>query len=298
MNKNIKINKKNQGRLVDTSVDIALNDPRDNQNLNYIIKLFSQAYLPYKKSPDLQKVIRNGNFELRMSASGEMLPYGAIPRILISWIITEAVQKKSRTIPLGHNMRQFIKEIGLDTNGKKYRQVREQTGYLLSTVFNMVYLDETDEYIEETRRIMPLITESKLWWNKKNYDVLFNSEITLSDYFFELCQSAIPIDKRALYYLKKSPLCLDVYFWLSHKLFYMNKQTMVTWEQLKDQFGSEYKDDKYGKKNFKTQFKKALAEIKILYPQINYDVEKAGVLLKPSKTFVKRVSKQAGNIDN
>ncbi len=290
MKENIRLNKKNQARLVEKSTEIAKFDPKDTKNLNYIVKLFSQAYLPYK-NPHTEKIVRrNGNFEVQITANNGQLPYGSIPRLMIAWLITEVVQKKSKKIMLGNNMRKFIKEIGLDTNGRKYKQVQEQVGALFTTTFRLSYLDENDDYIMELNKVFPVVSESKLWWNKKNHDVLFESEITISNDFYELCQSAIPIDKRVLSYLKKAPLALDIYFWLSHKLYSLKRENYISWEQLKGQFGSEYKNDKYGMRNFKNKFKKSFSELKILYPQINYEFNEKGLILRPSRLFIKRIS--------
>ncbi len=289
MAKDIRLNKKNQARLVEKSTEIALEDAKKEQSLNYIIKLFSQSYLPYKKT-DAQKIVRrNGKFELQITANDDVLPYGSIPRLMIAWIITEVVQKKSKKVVLGNNMRKFIKEIGLDTTGRKYKQVREQLHALFTTTFRMSFLDENDEYIQELNKIFPIVSESKLWWNKKNHDVLFESEITISNDFYELCQSAIPIDKRALSYLKKAPLALDIYFWLSHRFYFLKRPSYISWEQLKGQFGSEYKNDKRGRQRFRNNFKQTFAELKTLYPQINYEFSEKGLELRPSRLFIKKI---------
>ncbi len=290
MKESITLSKKNQDRLIEKSAEIESFDVKDVKSLNYIIKLFSQAYLPYK-NPHSEKIIRrNGNFELQITATKDQLPYGSIPRLMIAWIITEVVQKKSKNIMLGNNMRRFIKEIGLDTNGRKYKQVREQISALFTTVFRLSYLDENDDYIMELDKVFPIVSESKLWWNKKNHDMLFESEITISNDFYDLCQSAIPIDKRALAYLKKAPLTLDIYFWLSYKLYSLKRESRISWRQLKEQFGSEYRNNTDGMKNFKKEFKKAFGELKILYPQINYEFNEKGLTLKPSRLFIKRIS--------
>ncbi len=271
MSKDIKLNAKNQDRLTKKASEIALTNPKNTNDLNYIIKLFSQAYLPYRKSDKKEKIIRNGNFEIQINTSSISLPYGSVPRILLAWMMTEAVQKKSQRINLGNNMRGFLKEIGLDNNGQKYKLVKDQIFRLLNTSFSLNFYDENDDYIREKGKRFFLINENDFWWNKReNQDTVFESYIRLSDEFFELCQSPIPIDKRALIYLKKSPLCLDIYFWLSPKIYQMKKLTLLTWKQLKNQFGSEYKDDKKGRYNFKVEFKRAFEEIDLLYPNHIY----------------------------
>ncbi len=288
MDKDIKQIRKNQDRLTKKAKEIALTHPKETNDLNYIIKLFSQAYLPYKKSEANEKIIRNGNLVIQLASYTTPLPYGSIPRIFLAWLITEAVQKKSPTINLGSNMRSFLKEIGLDTNGKKYAQVKEQIFRLLNTGFSFNFYDENDDYIREKGKRFFIITDNDFWWNKReNQDTVFDSYVRLSDDFFELCQSPIPIDKRALIYLKKSPLYLDIYFWLSPKIYQLKKTTLITWVQLKKQFGSEYKEDKSSRQKFRNNFKKAFTEVDLLYPNhINYEFTEKGLLLKKSKQLI------------
>lgn len=176
----------------------------------------------------------------------------------------------------------------MDTNGRKLRQTKEQLSALLSTSFRMLEVNENDQYIHEALKTFTLIEDSTLFWNKNNEDSLMESTITLSNTFFKLCKKAFPIDKRAMIYLKKSPLCLDIYFWLAIRFFSIKKPTLIAWPKLMEQFGSNYADDKFGRMNFKNEFKKALAEIKILYPNINSDFTGEGLVLRPSKLFIKR----------
>ncbi len=288
MSKDIKLNPKNQDRLTKKAKEIALTHPKETNDLNYIIKLLSQAYLPYKKSDVSEKIIHSGSLVIQLASYTTPLPYGSIPRIFLAWLITEAVQKKSPTINLGSNMRGFLKEIGLDTNGKKYTQVKEQIFRLLNTGFSFNFYDENDDYIRQKGKRFFIITDNDFWWNKReNQDTVFDSYVRLSDDFFELCQTAIPIDKRALIYLKKSPLCLDIYFWLSPKIYQLKKTTLITWEQLKKQFGSEYKDTADARYKFKRDFKRAFIEVDLLYPNhINYEFTEKGLLLKKSKQLI------------
>ncbi len=70
----------------------------------------------------------------------------------------------------------------------------------------------------------------------------------------------------------------------------MKKPALLTWAQLKGQFGSEYRNSRDSMKDFKRKFKKSFAELNILYPQINYKFNEKGLTLKPSRLFIKRIS--------
>jgi hypothetical protein len=53
-------------------------------------------------------------------------PYGAIPRLLLFWIITEAVQTRTRRLVLGRSPAEFMRAAGLDPSrgGKRSDQKR------------------------------------------------------------------------------------------------------------------------------------------------------------------------------
>ncbi|MGH8305788.1 MAG: replication protein RepA, partial [Steroidobacteraceae bacterium] len=55
--------------------------------------------------------------------------------------------------------------------------------------------------------------------------------------------SPVPIDMRAMKALKRSPLALDIYFWLTYRLSYLRHARVIPWAALQLQFGSSYGTD-------------------------------------------------------
>ena len=69
----------------------------------------------------------------------------------------------------------------------------------------------------------------------------WKSTVTLSTDFFEgIVQNPVPVDMRALKALKRSPMALDIYCWLTYRLSYLRKPTEIPWSALQMQFGAEY----------------------------------------------------------
>jgi hypothetical protein len=75
---------------------------------------------------------------------------------------------------------------------------------------------------------------------------------------------AVPLDYRALSALKHSALALDVYTWLAHRLCRIDKfaGVMLSWQNLRDQFGQEYADSK----DFKREFRDVLRQVTVVFP--------------------------------
>ena len=55
----------------------------------------------------------NGPYRLYMQARPEnKLPYGNLPRLLMAWVSTEAVQTQSRELVLGRSLSEFMRTLG------------------------------------------------------------------------------------------------------------------------------------------------------------------------------------------
>ena len=83
--------------------------------------------------------------------------------------------------------------------------------------------------------------------------------LTLSAPFFKtMLEYAVPLDHRALSALKHSALALDAYSWLAHRLYRIDrrKPAMLSWGNLRQQFGQEYGDAKNFKKAFRIAFRR------------------------------------------
>jgi hypothetical protein len=77
-----------------------------------------------------------------------------------------------------------------------------------------------------------VIEAAELWWDPKAPDQapLWKSRIELGKRFFEeAINSPVPVDMRALKALKRSPLALDIYCWLTYRLSYLRKPTEIPW---------------------------------------------------------------------
>jgi Plasmid encoded RepA protein len=83
--------------------------------------------------------------------------------------------------------------------------------------------------------------------------------------FYEtLLAHAVPLDPEAIAKLKNNSLGLDCYAWLAHRLCRIrtDQGTRLSWDNLRQQFGHEYKDSKDFKKQFLGALRKVLATYK------------------------------------
>lgn len=253
--------------------------------LGFMARAMTLCTLPHSKPKDNEYTRKNGNYTMSMVAPRAIgLPYGTIPRLLLAWISTEAVRTKNRTLTLGDSLSHFLGELGLSRSGGKRGDItrfKDQLRRLFSCNISCNYHTKN----HDAGMGFMIADDYSLWWHPQEPDQagLWESTLTLSEKFFnEITQAPVPIDMRALKALKRSPLALDIYIWLTFRTSYIQAGTCITWDQLQGQFGSDYKLGR----QFKAAFTDALRKVRVVYPGADVSTTDTGIMLQPGETSV------------
>ncbi len=290
MSQNDKPVKKKQpivDRMIDAAVDIYQN-PYEDGKIDYMHSLICQVSLPRRKTEEKVFTRECGNASLRVEAGAayngkewidQPLPYGAKPRLVLVHICSEAVKNRSREINLYDSLNEFLKNLGMDNSGRGYALFKKQMLALSAAHLRLGYRVGNQVHNINTQPI----DEFRMWLNDKDnkQKTLWPGELLLSHKFYDsLIEHAVPLDTRALAALADSPLGIDVYSWLAHRLRRINgsQGLNLTWHHLKQQFGQEYNDIR----NFKKEFNKALSRVKLVYPDAKIESVTGGLLFKES----------------
>jgi hypothetical protein len=274
------------------------------QEIGFLARAFAQMGLPHSDPGDDVKTFerRNGIYRLRLAADEEShLPYGSIPRLLLAFVTSEAVRTRSREIYLGKNLSEFLRDkLHMQVTGGArgtITAVREQAWRLFSCTISIIV--EKSEEKEEYRRLnrMLLTEDLEMWTVLKTgcRSGSWQSRLELSQKFFEyLIEHPVPIDWNAVRQLSRSSLALDLYFWLTHRISYLRQQTTVPWfgpGSLFEQLGSDYKDDRFGRRAFRSKIVERLLKIREpgIWPDCHVQPSKTGLVLRPSRTHVPKV---------
>ena len=253
--------------------------------LGFMARAMVQATLPHRKVDGNEFTRRNGNYSLTIMAPSVIgLPYGTIPRLLLAWLTTEAVKTKERELELGDSLSGFMAELDMMPTGGRWGSItrlKDQSRRLFSSSITAVYEDGPGfAVINQT-----VADRAQFWWDNKNPEQagLWKSTVTLSEKFFnEVTDRPVPIDMRAIKALKKSPMALDIYMWLTYRMSYLKSPAVVSWPGAAMSLGSGYAELRDFKKAFLSELRKVL----LVYANANVEVLPEGLRIKPSLTHI------------
>lgn len=290
---NIKPMSRVQERVVDASTDIRM-DPPD--RMDFLHAVLCQVGMPRRNVPGRSFERTSGAASLFLEAGRtwrrgawveQPLPYGTKPRLVMVHLSSEAIRTGRRSIEIGDSARAFLKALGIDTSGGAkggYTMFRKQMEALAACRMTLGLSLPGRDVTVNTQPI----SKFEAWvQNEDHQRALWPGVLELSQEFYDtLTSHAVPLDHRALAAIKHSAMALDIYTWLAHRLYRIDKPVRLSWDNLKSQFGQEYSD----MANFRREFKQALHQVLSVYPDAKIESVKGGLMLKQSPPPVRQSS--------
>ena len=282
-----------QRKIIQEALEIEHEDAKSAGAIGYMARVLTQATIPHR-DPKCDIFRRsNGLLIISLADMNDIgLPYGSIPRLLLAWLTTEAVIKKDRTIVLGNSLNQFMHELEMVPTGGRWGSItrlKKQMARLFGCAIGYKLEDETGLHLAQTK----ITKEVHLWWDPKQpgQSTIWDSHVVLDhDFFDEIIHNPVPVDLRALTALKRSPMAIDIYTWLTYRMSYLQRPTGISWEQLQLQMGAGYSFDPLSRKNFQRAFTKHLKSVLTIYPEARVGQERGRLILKPSPTHIPKLS--------
>lgn len=274
-------------RLIDASTSIRDQPP---DRLDFLHTVMCQVGMPRKATDSRLFERQNGPFSILLEAGRlwngqswqpQPLPYGTTPRLVMVHLSSEAIRTQNRRVELGESMRAFLQILGIQTNGGPrggYTSLKRQMEALAACRLSIGMSAQGRVVTVDAKPIRRF----EAWiQNDGPQRSLWPGMLELSTEFFEtLSEHAVPLDYRALSALKHSALALDVYTWLAHRLcrIHETKGVILSWSNLHDQFGQEYRQVK----DFKKAFRHVLRQVWLVYPTARMEDWAHGIILKAS----------------
>ena len=257
----------------------------------YQHSILCQTALPYRDpGGDVRDWQREqGNASLLLSAgqardneTGEWvkvgLPWGPKARLVLMHLNSAAIRSQSPEIDVGDSLTAFVKRVGLTTDGRTIRSIKNQVGALSAAMIRVAFTGPRGSF----QMNGPVVSGFDLWFPKDDRQrVLWPSVVRLSlDYFESLKAHAVPLDERAIGALSHSAMALDVYAWLAHRLHRIPKphRQFIPWPMVKEQFGPDFER----LRKFRETFMDALRQVHAVYPAMKIEVTEHGLFLHTS----------------
>jgi hypothetical protein len=268
-----------------TFIDRALAISDDAAETGFMARALVQATLPHRKVEGNEFTRTNGHYTLSILAPAAVgLPYGSVPRLLLAWVTTEAARTGSREIELGDTMAAFMRQLGLKpTGGAKgdITRLKDQARRLFRSMISLTYDDGRVDADVGFR----LADRTTFWWHAREPEQgnLWQSSITLTEAFFrEITEHLVPVNMDTLRELKRSPLAIDIYCWLTYRCFTAKRAATIPWPALSSQFGADYSELRF----FKRAFLAELRKVHTHYAAAKFDITDAGLIVKPGRPHV------------
>lgn len=282
--------------LIEAHLAIEQEDAKSAGSLGFMTRSLALATLPHRRQDEYRFVRRNGDFVLTMmTAHPEGLPFGVVPRMLLTWVCTEAVRTGDRVLNLGDSLVGYLAMLGMRTTGGKRGDIT-RLKHAMTTLFSSViscHYEGADKWALSN----VLLADRVEWWQPQDTENAgaWQSRLQLSEPFFKECvEHPIPLDMRAMRSLGSSPLALDIYVWMTHRMSYLSRMTIIPWISLQAQFGAGYQQNDRGLLDFKRAFLRELKNVLVVYPEANVSDSPAGLVMYPSATHIPLGKKKGG----
>lgn len=214
----------------------------------FMCSSFVRFTLPHRQPPSHVFERRDGPRIITFNSAPHIgLPFGIWPRVLLIYLTTQAVRTSERDIDLGSSMSSFMKSLGASVTGGAYGSVRPFQEQLLRLASMSVVLSEIAPDIARLQNL-PVADELEISWIVVGTDSRSGlpSKIRLGERIFdEMQKSAVPLDMRAVRAIRQSPLALDLYSWITFRMYRLrtSRSVHIPWAGLRQQFGSAYKSE-------------------------------------------------------
>ena len=282
--------------------------PQEKLPTSYYTPLLIQCTLPHSdpKVRDWKKT--NGDFTLVVSSGLDNrlepygIPYGSFPRLSLAYIITEVQASKQRRVELGASFGSYLKKVGYTGNlrgvTRASQLLQNQLMRLLKSNISFDYAEGNAEQGSHISGRLDVADTIALWWDYKQPEQgsLWGSYIELSEKFHEaILKSPVPLRTDILAALKKSPLALDTYMWVSYRLFTMQasgqESVTLSYGRLQEQFGTGVSEANY--RSFRRDFKNSLSKVAQYWQapdgatqRLNYELHEEGMTLFRSPLLI------------
>lgn len=240
----------------------------------YLPSFLACTTLPHREPPKADFSRRNGHTVVSLHAPAHIgLPFGVYARLIMIHLTTAAVRTGHDRFPVGRSLRELCGWMGISDSGGPRGPLAlagRQVDRICATTITTTHFKGTSGVN------IPIVDE---WLTRDRQGLT----VTLSDRFYSMLrQSAVPLDEAVVRTLRRSPMAIDAYAWLTYRMHTLKEPCRVPWISLESQFGSEYARSR----DFRRRFLAALDAVKRAWPGLELVEHEHALQLDPSPPSV------------
>ena len=279
--------------LVEGTEGVLGRAPADNDELSevlwdpdvgYLHAVFVQCFWPQRAPADRRYSMTHGRAALlveagsRIGPDGEWVecavPSGAKTRLMVPYLVGQAVKTGSPVVSLGKSLRDFMGRVGVPITGPNGRALQREIANLAVA---SIVIGEWGEH--ERRQRQHKIANAVSFWVEPypSQRSLWTKEMVLTPEFFDMVQAhRVPVHVGHLSKLGRSPRRMDLYAWLSYRtgIIPARRPATISLRAIWGLFGPDIAHFR----NFKARLRRDLVAIAKVYP--HFDVEIEGDLMR------------------
>jgi hypothetical protein len=267
---------------------------------------FCVLALPHKALPKAtdkwERTAADGKYSLRIEPGAVRIggkwqefgvPFGSRARLILLYLQTQALLHNSREIRLGSSLYDWLGRMNIPVGGQAYKAVKEQSNRIRAAKLAFSMAGEKDGRAYEGFQ-QDFIVKSGVIFSDDDLasdprqQRLWDDVVVLSETFFQALSShPVPVNEAAIRAISNESWSIDCYVWLCYRLHNLKKPTLVTWTDLRDQFGPGMAYRRLS--NFKQKFLPVLCSALAVYPEAKVDLDsksRQGIILHPSPPAV------------
>ena len=267
----------------------------DAQNLRHIHSVLALCGLPYtRQSLDVREYHRKqGRMSLIVKAgelqtpdgqwANQPLPYGSRARLLLLHLCSEAIRQKSPTIDIEDSLTAFLRGMGFPATGGPRGTLTAFKQQVNALAACSMKISTWDGAKATTLNTSPFSSIDVWFPTDPDQRMLWPSTISFSrDFFDTLTKHALPVNTHAIRAFAGSPRKIDIYYWLSHRLYNLDKPIPIGWDSLREQFGEGYGRER----DFRAQFQEELNHLREVFPKLPTKLGEKGLVISPADQSV------------
>lgn len=275
-------------------------DAKEEVDRGYAHSLMTGTLFPVSPLPKNQNsytVERRGDARYILMAGTDartnevLMPSGIYPRLIMCWIAeqirtagsvaTDTFDPETRKITIP-SITRMMRELRIKTGGSSRKHFMGQLYAVLTSSIIMVKdIGGEDNPHEQHFEPVPMATRVTVP-RPENPSSYAKSSFVLNEAIYDvLAKNSMPYVKAVVEHLISkggSVMRFDLFLWLSDTAPNRDFPLATKWEYLHKTFGRGYSREK----DFRSNFIKALADIKKVYPTLHYDVLDWGLMVYPS----------------